>query len=70
MLILTLNKLERNGFVVHSQTDAAVQPNTYMLTPLGRSLLEQMSNLHHWMAENAPAVQASSEAAQASRDKT
>ncbi len=70
MLILTLNKLESNGFIARNKTDGAQQQNTYMLTPLSRSLLEQISHLHLWMVDNASALQAAHDAVQASQDRT
>jgi DNA-binding HxlR family transcriptional regulator len=68
MLILTLNKLESYGFILRGAADDVLLQNTYRLTPLGGSLLEQIGDLRLWMDANAPAVLAAIKAAEDEQD--
>jgi DNA-binding HxlR family transcriptional regulator len=69
MLILTLNKLERYSFILRDTADDAPLQNAYRLAPLGRSLLEHISDMHLWMDENAAAVLSAFKAAEAEQGK-
>ena len=56
MLIQTLRKLERNGFVAR-QSYAEVPPRVdYRLTDLGRSLSEAVRALDDWVEANITQV--------------
>ena len=67
MLILTLKKLEELGFIARGRADSAPNQNSYQLTALGRSLLEHVGELFHWMNTNAPTILATYEAGTAAR---
>jgi DNA-binding HxlR family transcriptional regulator len=58
MLTHTLRQLQRDGLIsrkVHPTTPPSVE---YALTPLGRSLLEPLSQLHQWAEQNHTAIRA------------
>lgn len=56
MLILALKKLETIGLVERSHAGDLLVHNTYQLTALGRSLLENMGDLFLWMTDHAAAI--------------
>lgn len=56
MLIQTLRRLERNGFVAR-RSYAEVPPRVeYSLTPLGFSVSEPITLLDHWVERNLPEI--------------
>lgn len=56
MLAQTLRKLEQNG-IVHRKVYPVVPPMVeYTLTPIGKELLEPISQLGAWAEKNADAV--------------
>jgi len=58
MLIQTLRRLERNGFVAR-QAYAEVPPRVeYSLTPLGASLSGPITLLDHWVERHLPDIAA------------
>lgn len=62
MLIQTLRRLERNGFV-ERQAYPEVPPRVeYRLTPLGASLSGPITILDHWVEQNLPQVAAAQRA--------
>lgn len=62
MLILTLKKLEENGFIEHGQSAGQPAQNAYGLTPQGMSLLEQVADLFQWTNANVTTILKSYEA--------
>ena len=67
MLIQTLRKLERNGFVSR-QAFAEVPPRVeYRLTELGASLADLVISLDHWVETHFPKVLDAQSAFDASR---
>jgi DNA-binding HxlR family transcriptional regulator len=58
MLIQTLRRLERNGFVARRAYPEVPPRVEYALTPLGASLSEPITTLDRWVERNLPAIDA------------
>lgn len=56
MLILTLKKLEANGFVARGHNDVPTAFRLYRLTPLAYSFIGHLKDLYFWMNKNAAAI--------------
>lgn len=62
MLTLTLRGLERDGLVVREVYPTVPPRVDYTLTPLGRNLLEPVSQLAMWAMKNQQQIQAARDA--------
>lgn len=69
MLILTLKNVGLNGLIEHSVLDGSEGKGLYRLTPLGRSLVEQMRGLQEWMATHGAVVLQAMQSSEASQEK-
>jgi DNA-binding HxlR family transcriptional regulator len=58
MLIQTLRRLERNGFVARRAYPEVPPRVEYALTPLGRSLSEPVTTLDRWVERNLAQIDA------------
>lgn len=58
VLTQTLRRLERNGMVERRVLPTAPVGVEYSLTPLGRSLREQLVRLYDWTVDHAPEIEA------------
>jgi DNA-binding HxlR family transcriptional regulator len=61
MLTLTLRGLERDGLVKRTVFPTIPPRVDYELTPLGRSLLEPVTELSNWARQNRDAMEAARE---------
>ncbi|WP_436536230.1 winged helix-turn-helix transcriptional regulator [Actinoplanes sp. HUAS TT8] len=59
MLTQTLRSLERDGFVTRRSDTAKVPQVWYLLTPLGRSVLEPLAAVRSWAHQNIDGIERS-----------
>jgi DNA-binding HxlR family transcriptional regulator len=57
MLSLTLRRLERDGLLTRTVSDAVPPAVSYGLTPLGRSLRGPIDALGHWAVDNHGSIE-------------
>lgn len=62
MLTLTLKGLERDGLLTRTVTPTVPLRVDYALTPLGRTLLPVVMQLHQWAEKNASRIEKAREA--------
>ena len=56
MLIQTLRELERSGLIERRQLDSVPPEVSYMLSPLGRLMVQPIEMVYEWARQNSPAL--------------